>query len=259
MKSFNISEIGSLCTEELLQVPLVQYLIEVCQRQSEEIEMLKAEIRLLKGHPKKPNVQAGNIEKAPKEETVKSGEKRKGSSKREKTKELTIHREEIIEAQDVQKDWIFKGYKDYVVQDIIIQIHNTKYLLKKYMTPDGKYVTAILPKELEGYHFGTNLRKFILYQYYHCLVTQPLLYEQLDEMGVDISEGELNHLLIENKEIFHQEKEAILAKGLEVSSYIQTDDTGARHNGKNGYCTVICNDLFTYFKSGESKSRIILV
>lgn len=116
--------------------------------------------------------------------------------------------------------------------------------------------TKTLPKELEGCHFGTELRKFILYQYYHCHVTQPLLYEQLDEMGVDISEGELNNLIIENKEIFHQEKEAILTKGLAVSSFIQTDDTGARHNGKNGYCTVICNDLFTYFKSGESKSRI---
>ncbi|MBI4648259.1 MAG: transposase [Bacteroidia bacterium] len=116
--------------------------------------------------------------------------------------------------------------------------------------------TKTLPKELEGCHFGTELRKFILYQYYHCHVTQPLLYEQLDEMGVDISEGELNNLIIENKEIFHQEKEAILTKGLAVSSFIQTDDTGARHNGKNGYCTVICNDLFTYFKSGENKSRI---
>jgi len=28
------------------------------------------------------------------------------------------------------------------------------------------------------------------------------------------------------------------------SSYIGTDDTGARHQGKNGYCTVIGNDLF---------------
>ena len=47
-----------------------------------------------------------------------------------------------------------------------------------------------------------------------------------------------------------------MVTGLAVSSFIQTDDTGARHNGKNGYCTVICNDLFTYFKSGDSKSRI---
>jgi hypothetical protein len=34
------------------------------------------------------------------------------------------------------------------------------------------------------------------------------------------------------------------------------DDTGARHNGKNGYCTHIGNELFAWFKSTESKSRI---
>lgn len=256
MKSFDISEIKKLATDELLQTPLVQYLLEVIQKQSEEIEILKAEIRLLKGHSPKPPIKPGNIEKPEKTESPKEGEKRAGSAKRKKTQHLKIHKEEIIEVEEVQKDWIFKGYNDYVVQDILIQLHNTKVRLKKYLTPEGKYVTATLPEELQGYHFGTTLRKFILYQYYHCHVTQPLLYEQLIEMGVDISEGELNNLIIENKEIFHQEKEAVLAKGLEVCSYIQTDDTGARHKGKNGYCTVICNDLFTYFKSGSSKSRI---
>ncbi len=44
--------------------------------------------------------------------------------------------------------------------------------------------------------------------------------------------------------------------GLAESSFIGTDDTGARHQGKNGYCTVICNDLFAYFESTDSKSRL---
>ena len=34
------------------------------------------------------------------------------------------------------------------------------------------------------------------------------------------------------------------------------DDTGARHEGKNGYCTAIGNDLFAYFESTDSKSRL---
>lgn len=44
--------------------------------------------------------------------------------------------------------------------------------------------------------------------------------------------------------------------GLSVSSYVHTDDTGARHDGKNGYCTHIGNELFAWFKSTNSKSRI---
>jgi hypothetical protein len=34
------------------------------------------------------------------------------------------------------------------------------------------------------------------------------------------------------------------------------DDTGARHDGKNGYCTHIGNEFFTWFQSTGSKSRI---
>ena len=43
---------------------------------------------------------------------------------------------------------------------------------------------------------------------------------------------------------------------VEISSYINVDDTGARHNGENGVCTHIGNELFAWFESTESKSRI---
>src|SRR5262249_19086120 len=32
--------------------------------------------------------------------------------------------------------------------------------------------------------------------------------------------------------------------------------TGARHDGQNGFCTAIGNDLFAYFESTDSKSRL---
>ena len=47
----------------------------------------------------------------------------------------------------------------------------------------------------------------------------------------------------------------IFVKSCEANC-INVDDTGARHNGTNGYCTHIGNDLFAWFKSTESKSRI---
>jgi len=48
----------------------------------------------------------------------------------------------------------------------------------------------------------------------------------------------------------------MLRVGLAVSSYIHVDDTTARHQGQNGYCTHIGNELFAWFASTESKSRI---
>jgi hypothetical protein len=76
------------------------------------------------------------------------------------------------------------------------------------------------------------------------------------EWEVDISSGQLNRILIEDKEVFHLEKDEILSTGLKVSDYVNVDDTGARHDGKNGYCTHIGNELFAWFQSTDSKSRI---
>ena len=95
-----------------------------------------------------------------------------------------------------------------------------------------------------------------IYQYFSCRVTQPLLLDLIRDLGIDISSGQLNEILTEDKEAFHIEKAGILSAGLTVSVYIQTDDTGARHEGKNGYCTCISNDLFAFFSSSPSKSRI---
>jgi len=86
--------------------------------------------------------------------------------------------------------------------------------------------------------------------------SEPLLLAQLWEYGIDISSGQLHRILTENKDHFHQEKAELLGAGLIVSSYIGTDDTGARHQGHNGYCTVIGNDLFAYFESTDRKSRL---
>src|SRR5207237_10086656 len=107
-----------------------------------------------------------------------------------------------------------------------------------------------------GSHFGPKLIAYILYQYHHNHVTQPLLQEQLRDLGIDISTGQLNRILTENKEIFHEEKAAMLPAALTVSSHIGTDDTGARHQGQNGFATVIRNEFFTYFESTDSKSRL---
>jgi hypothetical protein len=82
------------------------------------------------------------------------------------------------------------------------------------------------------------------------------LLEQLREYGVDISSGQLSRILTEDHEAFHGEKADLLAMALQVSPYLQVDDTGARHQGKNGYCTQIGNAWFTWFASTESKSRL---
>ena len=51
----------------------------------------------------------------------------------------------------------------------------------------------------------------------------------------------------------------MLRAGLQTAAWITVDDTGARHAGKNGFCTQIGNDDFAWFgtlgaKAGRTSS-----
>ncbi|MCP4336250.1 MAG: hypothetical protein GY679_00145, partial [Mycoplasma sp.] len=239
--------------------PLTAELIEIIHLQQEEIQQLKDEIARLKGLKGKPVIKPSALEKPASEENEngKNSEpgKRPGSAKRKKTEELDIHETKIISPDIIPEGSRFKDWQDYAVQDIVIGTHNTVYRLERWETPDGSCVTGKLPDEISG-HFGPTLTSYILHQYYHAHVTQPLILEELREFGVDISSGQLSRIITEGKEPFHTEKKEILPAGLGVSGYVNTDDTGARHNGKNGCCTHIGNEFFAWFESTGSKSRI---
>jgi hypothetical protein len=47
-------------------------------------------------------------------------------------------------------DSIFKGYRDFFVQDLVFNRKVTKYRREFYETPDGATVVAELPKDLDG-------------------------------------------------------------------------------------------------------------
>jgi len=241
------------------RTPLVAALLEIIQAQQEQIQVLKDEIARLKGLKPKPNIKPSNLE-AGSRRRGKKGKKKKGkrpgSAKRFKTQKLLIHETVVVPPDNVPKGSRFKGYDDYTVQGLKFCAHNTRYRLERWQTPSGDYVVGRLPDEIAGGHYDPMLVSFVLYQYYHAHVTQPLILEQLLEVGIDISAGKVNEIITEGKERFHAEKDEILRVGLEVSRYIHVDDTGARHQGRNGYCTHIGNEAFAWFESTESKSRL---
>lgn len=239
------------------QNPTVLLLLETIRQQAETIEQLKDEINRIKNHPRKPNIKPSSLEKDKNtSQSKKTKGKRPGSKKRKKTAEIVINEDIPVEPQHLPDGARFIDYKDFVVQGVKFEACNIRYRLKYYELPDGSHISGKLPAHLHGKHFSPELISFILYQHYHCHVTQPLLQEQLLEIGIDISRGQTNNILIENKQRFHEEKDQILSAGLEISSYVNVDDTGARHQGKNGYCTYIGNEFFSWFESTGSKSRV---
>ena len=166
----------------------------------------------------------------------------------------------VTEVQRVAPDAIPEGsvrngYSSFFVQELEIQAKTIRYQLEQWLTPEGKTLSGRPPKSLQGHHFGPQLQAFLLMQHHGCAVTQPMLLEQLWEMGVSISNAQLSNLLTKGHDTFHAEKNELLAAGIRHSHYVQVDDTGDRHKGQNGHCTVITNDLFTWFESTFSKSR----
>src|SRR5271154_101080 len=231
------------------------------QQQDEEIALLKDEIRILKGGKKRPHFKPSKMEEQTEEgvrgEGVAKDQRRAGSEKRSKTAELVIHEEQIIQpTRRIPKGSRFKGYRDIVIQDLVIRAHNTRYRLARWLTPQGDYVTGEMPEHLAGQHFGATLRSYVLYQHHQCQVTQPLLREQLREWDIDISSGTIDALLSAEQDAFHEEKDELLNTALGTARYVTVDDSGARHRGQNGIVTHIGNADFAWFASTGSKSRI---
>lgn len=248
-----IPKIDEIPIEE--QTPLLLMLLESLNALAEENQALRDEIARLKGEKPRPKIKPSRLEGRRSSKSKSSG-KRPGSAKRHKTKSLEIHETIKVPPENLPSGSTFKGYNDFVVQGLEMKPLNIRYRLERWKSPDGQTLTGKLPPELNGSHFDINLKRFILYQYYHGHVTQPILLEQLRDIGFDISSGQLNKIIIENHYDFHGEKDAILDIGLSVSTHINVDDTTARHEGQNGYCTHIGNEFFATFHSTESKSRI---
>ena len=234
--------------------PLVVELLEIIGGLQEQNQQLRDEIARLKGEKPRPKIRPSALEKPSR--SGKKGKRPKKRHKRHKTRKLTIHEGVSIRPEALPEGSRFKEYEDFVVQDIRIKLHNTRFRLERWETPSGERLVGKLPEELSGRHFGPTLIAYILHQYHHAHVTQPLLLQQLREWGIDISAGQLSTIITEDKEAFHAEKEELLRAGLRESEYIHVDDTGARHRGKNGYCSHIGNEMFAYFASTDSKSRI---
>ncbi len=255
MSTEPILKIGSLSIPPAEQTPLVLALVEMIRRQDEEIKALRDEIHKLKGTTQRPKIEPSRLLKPPKPKPDQPGGKRPGSAKRIKTAALTIHQDVPLLIEGLPEGTRIEGYRDFVVQNLTIEAHNTRYRRTVYRLPDGTLQVAPRPADVDG-HFGVELKQFILYQVHQTHVSQARLLEQLREYGIDISSGQLNAILLDGHEAFHAEKDALLPTAREVSNVLHTDDTSARHRGQNAVCTHFGNPFFASFHTTDSKSRL---
>jgi hypothetical protein len=195
-------ELPEICPEE--RTALVEALLAIIrevldrnQQLEETVLQLRDEIAILKGQKPRPKIKPSSLESATppsQQEAAKKGksEKRPGSEKRSKNADLAIHRTVPLHIDDLPPGAVFKGYEEYIVQELVIENQNTLYLRARYQLPDGSSVLAPLPADvIPGSHYGPIVTSYILHQYHNGL-TQPLLLEQLHDFDIDISAGQLN-------------------------------------------------------------------
>ncbi len=216
------------------------------------IAELRAEVATLKGVKGRPKVRPSGMEKATAPTPVVAGRGRGGRGKADR---LTVHEERVVEAADVPAGSRFKGYEDFLVQDLVLRPRVVRLRRERRLTPNGRTVLAPLPAGVVG-HFGPELRRFVLLQYHQGQVTVPRLVAQRRAIGILISKRQVVRLLNEGQSAFLAEAREVLRAGLATADWISVDDTGARHKHQNGVCTRLGNDHFAAFVTTGSKSRL---
>jgi len=243
---------------------IIEYILAENDKLRNENQKLRDENNRLKGEQGKPKFRKqsnrNNDHSSEKDRKPRGQQPKKKKSKRKKDK-IKIDR---VVTCDINKDQLppdakFKGYQDVIVQDIEIRTDNIKFKKEVYYSASlKKTFLADLPPGYEG-EFGPKLKALIVDLHQNNKMTESALHEFLSNHGVLISPATISRFITNDHEVFHQEKDDIVAAGLTSSVYQQLDDTGARVKGLNYYTHILCNPFYTAFFTRRHKDRLTVL
>lgn len=257
---------GSVRQSFIVLLNLVERLASENSKFQEENERLKEEIRRLQGNVKP----RGGSQKPASD--ISSEEERKKRELRERPrssrhmdrrvfKDIPIHEEKVcpVDPEELPADAQFTGYIEVPVQDVRIELHNTKFLVESWYSPSqGRHIHGQLPQGYEG-EFGPHLKSLVVTLKYIAGTSQPRILEFLEAVGVLISPAAISNIFLDTAEPFHEEKSDVFRAGLESTSYQQIDDTSARVNGESWHTHIVCNPWYTAYFTTPRKDRLTVL
>jgi hypothetical protein len=130
---------------------LQEFVLKLLAENSERkrlIAELRDEVARLKGLNGRPKIKPSGMEPGT---TPKPTGKRGRRRRRGKVVPRVGAEDQVVKAE-VPAGSRFKGYEDYVVQDVVLQARVIRYRRERWVTPDGRTVIAPLPSSVTG-HF----------------------------------------------------------------------------------------------------------
>ena len=240
---------------------LIEQLSADLREAQAENQRLRDENNRLKGEQGQPKIKANTLKPVVDHSSEKERRKSRQRHKSSKKATIQIDREQVVEVDRAKlpADAEFKGYEDVVVQDILLKTDNVCFRKQKYYAPSTRRTyLAQLPQGYAG-QFGPGIKALTLSLYFGMGSSEPKILEFFENVGIQISEGQLSNLLIKDQAGFHAEKDAVYEAGLRSSPWQHTDDTQTRVNGQNQHCHVVCNPVYSAYHTKPTKERLAVL
>ena len=235
--------LGTLSSTEL--IGLVRRLVGEVERFRKETEKLTAalasanrekqelkdEIRRLKGlppRPPRPPTKPSGMEEAtdrPAPQTPSAPETSPPRRRGPGVSKLSVGHTVTLTASAPEGSR-HKGYEDIIVQDLAFKPEVTLYRRERWVTPDGRTVTADLPAGVVG-GCGPHLHRMVLMLHFQGQMTCERIVAVLTAAGLSISKRQVVRLLSAKLDLFRAEEEAVFTAGLRASGYVSVDGAGA--------------------------------
>src|SRR3954470_10473194 len=176
LEDLSRAELKALVAQLLGEVAELKHTIAA---QRDEIARLKR----LKGRPR---LKPSGMEKSSERGTRAARKRRR--RKVVTSADLAIDEERVIKVGPLPPGSRFKGYADFLIQDLMLRPHVVRIRRERWISPEGQTVTAPMPADVSG-HFGPELRRFVLVQFHQGQVTVPRLVAQGGNLARKIHGG----------------------------------------------------------------------
>lgn len=241
--------VARLLTQLLQHIELLE--AELVELRAEN-QALRDEVDRLKGQKGRPSFK-GNQPPHPADDPVQKPKRPPAErpAKPPRAARIEIDRSQIVplERDQLPADFQSRGYRDVVVQNLRLQRDTVHYRLERGVSAStGEFYEAALPEGVAGEGYGVELQALVLTAYFEWRLPQEKIVRLLNEQGVVISAGAVSNILTKKHlTTFAAERAAVLAAGLETTSYQHLDDTGLRIEGVNHHLSVLTNPHFACF------------